>query len=93
MSAAAAPVVSTAFSSAGKRSIGDINIEIQDVALVSGNTTMVATASALSRVDYAIFIGGGIGLTAVTTYSTNTATFAFTDPAATIKGTVILFGR
>lgn len=93
MSAAAAPVVSTAFNSAGKRSIGDVFMEIQDVALVSGNVSAVATASSLSRVDYAIWICNAAPLTAVATYSTNTATFAFADPVATVKGYVILFGR
>lgn len=93
MSAAAAPTVTTTLGSAGKFSIGPVNIEIQDVALVSGNTSMVATAASLSRVDYAIYIGGGLGMTAVTTYSGNQATFAFTDPVATIKGHIILFGR
>lgn len=93
MSAAAAPIVSTAFSSAGKRSIGDIFIEIQDVALVSGNVSATVTASSLSRIDYCVWCGGGTGLTAVITYSGNTATLAFTDPVATIKGSVILFGR
>lgn len=93
MSAAAAPTVSTALGSAGKRSIGDVFIEIQDVALVSGNVSAVATASALSTVLYAIWICNAAPLTGVATYSTNTATFAFADPAATVKGTVILFGR
>lgn len=92
MSAAAAPVVNTnVLGSATKAHIGYGNMEIQDVALISGNVSCVATAAGLSKVDYAIWIGPN--LTAVTTYSGNTATFAFTDPVATVKGTVILFGK
>ncbi len=94
MSVAAAPVVNTnLMGSAGKAAVGPFMIEIQDVSLVSGNTTMTVTASALSRIDYCVWAGGGLGLTAAITYSGNTATLAFTDPVATIKGSVILFGR
>lgn len=90
MSAAATPTIITQFGSAGKRSIGDKYLEIQEMPLISGNTTAVVTASALSRVDYAVVIG--CTLTAVPTYSTNTATLAFTDPVATIKAVILLFG-
>lgn len=91
MSAAAAPTVITQLGSAGKRSIGDVNIEIQEMPLVSGNVSAVVTASSLSRIDYCIVIGAS--LTALPTYSTNTATLAFVDPAATVKAQIILLGR
>lgn len=93
MSAAAAPITITTFGSAGKRSIGDINMEIQRVSLISGNVSAVATASSLSTVLEAVWVVPGASLTTVTTYSGQTATFAFTDPAATVVGHVILFGR
>lgn len=94
MSAAAAPVVNTnIMGSAGKFAVGSCFIEIQDVSLVSGNVSATVTAASLSRIDYCVWCGGGIGLTAAITYSGNTATLAFTDPVATIKGSIILFGR
>lgn len=77
---------------AGKRSIGDVFIEIQDVAHISGDTTCVATAKSLSRVDYAILCSSVVQ-TAVPTYSGASATFTFNDPVATVKGQIIMFGR
>lgn len=74
------------------RSIGDVKIEIQELGIVSGDTAATATAQGLSRVDYAILVGDVIQ-TAFPTYSGNVATFAFTDPAATVKAQVLLFGR
>jgi len=88
----AASTVSTAISSAGKRSIGDVNMEIHDIGIVSGDTGATATAKSLSRVDYAILVAN-VTQTAAPTYSSNVATFTFTDPVATVKGSVILFGR
>lgn len=74
------------------RSIGDIKMEIMDIGIVSGDTGATAAASGLSRVDYAILVAN-VTQTAVPTYSGKTATFTFTDPVATVKGSVILFGR
>lgn len=71
---------------------GPVKVQIMDVPLVSGNTSVTATATNLSLVDYAILICG-VTQTAVPTYSTNVATFTITDPAATIKAQVILFGK
>lgn len=70
---------------------GPIKMQIMDMPIVSGNTSATATATRLSRVDYAILVAG-VTQTAVPTYSTNVATFTFTDPAATVKGQVLLFG-
>lgn len=92
MTTAASTSAITAFGSAGKRSIGDIFFEIQDLAIVSGDTGATATAQSLSRVDYAILVGYVLQ-SAVPTYSGKVATFTFTDPAATVKAQVILFGR
>jgi len=70
---------------------GPVKVQLMDMPLVSGNTSATATADRLSRVDYAILVSSVVQ-TAVPTYSGNTATFTFTDPAATVKGQVILFG-
>lgn len=91
MSVAAAPTVITQFGSAGKRSIGDVNMEIMEMPLISGDVSAVVTASALSRIDYCVVVGAS--LTSYPTYSNNTATLAFVNPAATVKAVVILFGR
>ena len=91
MSAASTPTVITQLGSAGKRSIGDVNMEIQDMPLISGNTTATITASALSRIDVVLVIGAS--LTSVPVITNNTATIAFVDPAATVKASIILLGR
>lgn len=86
-----ASVVSTALG-APSRSIGDVMMEIHDYSTVSGDTSATATAKSLHRVDYAILIGA-VTQTAVPTYSNNVATFTFSDPVATVKCQIILFGR
>lgn len=87
----AASAVSNALG-AQKRSIGDVMMEIHDIGIVSGDTGATATASSLSRVDYAILIAN-VRQSAVPSVATNVATFTFADPVATVKGHVILFGR
>lgn len=77
---------------APKRSIGDIMMEIHDISIVSGDVGATATGSQMSRVDYAILIAD-VSQSAVPTYSGSVATFTFADPVATVKGSVILFGR
>jgi hypothetical protein len=71
---------------------GPVKVQIMDIGIVSGDTGATATATNLSKVDYAILVAGVVQ-TAVPTYSGNVATFAFTDPAATVKGHVLLFGK
>lgn len=90
MSAAAAPTSITQFGSANKRSIGDLSFEVLEMPLVSGNVSAVVTAKSLHTVYYAVVVGAA--LTSYPTYSSNTATLAFTDPAATVKAQIILFG-
>lgn len=90
MSAAAAPTAITQFGSTPKASIGVKHIEIQEMPVVSGNVSATVTASSLSRVDYAIVIG--VTQTAYPTYAGAVVTLAFTDPVATLKCWVILFG-
>lgn len=92
MSTAASTTAITQLGSAGKRSIGDVNIEIQDISIVSGDTGATSTAASLSTVLYAILIAD-VAQTAVATYSGKVATFTFTDPTTTIKGSVLLIGK
>lgn len=73
-------------------SIGAVKLQIMDLPLISGDTGATARADRLSQVDYAIVIGAPVQ-SAVPTYSGNTATFTFSDPVATIKAQVLLFGK
>lgn len=90
MSAAATPTAITNFGSTAKLNLGQKNMEIQEMPLISGDVSATVTAKSLSRVDYALVLG--CTQTAFPTYSGAVATLAFTDPVATIKAWVILFG-
>lgn len=90
MSVASTTTLVTALG-AGKRSVGDFNQEIQEVSLVSGDVSIVATAKSLSRVDYAVLVGAT--QTASPSFSGNVATFTIADPVASIKCQIILMGR
>lgn len=74
-------------------SIGFEKMEIQSVAVVSGDTGATITAKNLSRVDCALVTGGPVTLTAQPTYSGAVATLAFTDPAASAFLQIILLGK
>lgn len=74
-------------------SLGFENMEIQTVAVISGDTGATVTALRLARVDHAIVCGGPVTLTAQPTYSGNVVTLAFTDPAASRFVQVILLGK
>jgi hypothetical protein len=89
MSAAAAPVTGA---NLGKTwSLGPVKVQVFDVTLVSGNTTCAVTADRMATVLWAIFTPA-TAQTAAPTYSGSSATFTFTDPAATIYGQAIVFG-
>lgn len=68
-------------------------MEIQDLAIVSGDTGATITAKCLNRITQCLLIGGPVTLTAQPTYSTNVATLAFTDPAANRFCKVVLLGK
>lgn len=78
---------------ARSQSIGFSKLEIQTVAVVSGDTAATVTANALSRVDAVLVCGGPVTLTAQPTVSGAVATLAFTDPAANRFLQVILLGK
>jgi hypothetical protein len=73
-------------------SLGPKKVEIQTLAIVSGDTVGTITAAGLSRVDHAIVVVGSLVLTAAPTYSNAVVTLAFTDPAASLFGSIILIG-
>lgn len=72
---------------------GGQRIEIQTVAVVSGDTGATVTAKQLSRVSQALVCGGPVTLTAQPTYSNAAVTLAFTDPAADRFLQIILIGK
>lgn len=74
-------------------SIGYENMEVQTLAIISGDTVGTVTAKTLNRVDHAIVCVGSLTLTAAPTYSANVVTLAFTDPAANRFGSIILLGK
>jgi hypothetical protein len=73
-------------------SIGPRKMEIQALAIVSGDITATVTATSLSRVDYCVVCVGSLTLTAAPTYSGAVVSLAFTDPAASRFGTITLYG-
>lgn len=72
-------------------SIGPIKVQIVQIAAASGDTAGTVTFDKLSRVELCI-VAADLGLTAQPTLSTNTATLAYTDPAATVAGVAIGLG-
>lgn len=72
-------------------SIGPYKLQIMDAPIVSGNTSLTATADRMDTVLSAVLCAN-VTQTSVVTFSTNVATFTFTDPAATVKGHVLLIG-
>lgn len=73
-------------------SIGPIKIQILTYSVASGDTSGTITADKLQYAEHVI-IDGGLALTAAPTFSGNVATLAFTDPAATNYGTILVLGR
>lgn len=87
----AAATATTAITGGKFLTLGHIRMVVMDMPIVSGDTLATAAPAGLSTVVYAILVAD-VKQTAVPTYSTNVATFTFADPAATVKGQVILFG-
>lgn len=72
-------------------SVGPLKMQIIDFSAASGATGGTATADALSSAEWAIVTG--VVQTAAPTVSGNVVTIAFTDPAATVYGQMIVLGR
>ena len=72
-------------------SIGPVKMQVFDVPMISGDTTVVVTADRMSKIYFGI-LSSGVTQTAVPSISNNAITFTITDPAATIKGQAIVFG-
>lgn len=73
-------------------SIGPVKIQVLDYTCVSGDTSGVVTADNLTSI-ISVIVGGALAVTAAPTISGNTATLAFTDPAANRAGSIIVIGK
>ena len=72
-------------------SVGPFKCQRLTWSAASADVSGTVTADALETVEFILI--PGLELTAAPTYSGNTVTLAFTDPAATVAGTAIVFGR
>lgn len=72
-------------------SIGPLKMQIKTITAASADVSGSITFDGLSNV-VAIQVST-LRLTAAATFSGNVATLAFTDPAATVHGVAIAFGR
>lgn len=72
-------------------SLGQIKMQLFDIAHVSGDTTCVVTGDRMNRAIFGVLASSVVQTTAPS-YSGAGVTFTFTDPAATVKGQAILFG-
>lgn len=72
------------------QSLGPNKMQIMNWTAGNGDTSGTITADALSEVFQIIVTG--CTQTAAPTYSGNTATIAFTDPAATVYGQIVCIG-
>lgn len=73
-------------------SMGPVKVEFHNISAASGATGGTVTAIGLQRVDYVV-VAAGLKLSSQPTVSGQTVTLAFADPAATVVGQVILYGR
>lgn len=72
-------------------SIGPYKIQTFDINHISGDTTCVVTGDRMDTVLHAI-LASSVVQTSAPTYSTNSVTFTFTNPAATVYGQCIIIG-
>lgn len=79
------PVVPSSYS------VGPLKVQHISFTVVSGDTSATITADRLSRLDHLEI--NGVALTAAPTFSGNTASITFVDPAASRFGTVRCYGR
>jgi hypothetical protein len=69
---------------------GPLKAEIFTWTAISGDTSGTVTSTNLHTIYHCII--DGVVLTAAPTFSSNVATLAFANPAATVFGTLILIG-
>lgn len=73
-------------------SLGPYKVQIMTYAAASADVSGTITATALSSVEH-VLVDGKILQTAAPTFSGNVVTLTFADPAATVVGTILCFGK
>ena len=73
-------------------SLGPLKMQVLTYSALSGDTSGSVVADRLQYAT-AILIDGGLQQTAAATFSGNTVTLAFNDPAASIYGSIVVLGR
>ena len=73
-------------------STGPLKKQILTWSCISGDTSGTVTATSLSSVQH-IILDGGLILTAAPTFSGNAVTLAFNDPAVSVFGTCVVYGK
>jgi hypothetical protein len=73
-------------------SLGPIKVQIFTYSAASADTSGTVTATNLKNVT-AVILDGTLVQTAAATFSGNVATLTFADPAATVYGTLMVFGN
>jgi hypothetical protein len=71
-------------------SLGPLKCQILTWSAASADTSGTATATSLTTVKHVII--DGLVKTAAPTFAGNVVTLAFADPAATVYGTMIVYG-
>lgn len=71
---------------------GPLLMQIMTWTALSGDTSGSVTADRMHSVSH-IIIDGGLVMSAAPTYATNVVTLAFNDPAASVFGTLLVFGK
>ena len=72
-------------------SIGPLKMQIKTISAASADVSGTVTFDNLSSIS-AVQVTG-LTLTAAATFSGNVATLAFVDPAATVHGVIIAYGK
>lgn len=73
-------------------SIGPYKIQLLTFTVLSGDTSGTVTCDRLTTAEH-IVMDGALAFTAAPTFSGNVVTLAFTDPAASRFGTIMVFGK
>ena len=73
-------------------SIGPLKAEVYTWTTVSGDTSGTITSKNLHAISH-ILMDGGLTFTAAPSFSGGVVTLAFNDPAATVYGTVVVYGK
>lgn len=73
-------------------SIGPVKVQVLTYSAASADTSGTATATSLTSISH-VLLDGGLILSAAPTFSSNVVTLAFNDPAATVYGTMLVYGK